>query len=93
MDEFLEWQHLNIRLACSLYFRDAWLFPINGLAPKPSSKKIQELIRTVEENLVLLEIFWLNEDFLVGNTLTVADLLCASEINQLSKPFKLIKIR
>ncbi|KAH8324733.1 hypothetical protein KR074_012073 [Drosophila pseudoananassae] len=83
VDEFLEWQHLNIRLACSLFFRDAWLLPINGLAPKPTSEKIQELIRTVEENLVLLEIFWLSDDYLVGSTLTVADLLCASEMNQL----------
>lgn len=59
VDEFLEWQHLNIRLACSLFFRDAWLFPINGLAPKPKPEQIKQLVEGVETNLGLLELlFW-----------------------------------
>ncbi|XP_017120097.1 glutathione S-transferase theta-1 [Drosophila elegans] len=83
VDEFLEWQHLNIRLACSMFFRDAWLFPINGLAAKPKPERIQELIEGVETNLGLLELIWLEKDFLVGQHMTVADLVGASEINQL----------
>ncbi|KAI8036387.1 glutathione S-transferase theta-1 [Drosophila gunungcola] len=83
VDEFLEWQHLNIRLACSMFFRDAWLFPINGLAAKPKPERIQELIEGVETNLGLLELIWLEKDFLVGQQMTVADLVGASEINQL----------
>ncbi|XP_017045396.1 glutathione S-transferase theta-1 [Drosophila ficusphila] len=83
VDEFLEWQHLNIRLACSLFFRDVWLFPINGLAPKPKPEQIQNLIEGVESNLSLLELLWLEKDFLAGTNLTVADLMGASEINQL----------
>jgi len=84
VDEFLEWQHLNIRLACSLYFRDAWLFPMNGIAPKPKPEQIQALIEGVENNLGLLERLWLENDFLVGKNLTMADILGSSEINQLS---------
>ncbi|XP_033154970.1 glutathione S-transferase theta-1 [Drosophila mauritiana] len=83
VDEFLEWQHLNIRLACSLYFRDAWLFPMNGIAPKPKPEQIQALIEGVENNLGLLERLWLENDFLVGKNLTMADILGSSEINQL----------
>nr|XP_016927773.1 glutathione S-transferase theta-1 [Drosophila suzukii] len=83
VDEFLEWQHLNIRLACSLYFRDAWLFPMNGIAPKPKTEQLQSLIDGVETNLGLLELLWLEKDFLVGQKLTMADILGSSEINQL----------
>ncbi|KAH8254281.1 hypothetical protein KR032_009231 [Drosophila birchii] len=83
VDEFLEWQHLNIRLACSQFFRDAWLFPINGLAPKPSPEQIKQLVEGVETNLGLLELLFLENDFLAGSNLTVADIVGASEINQL----------
>ncbi|KAH8401601.1 hypothetical protein KR009_006751 [Drosophila setifemur] len=83
VDEYLEWQHFNIRLACSLFFRDAWLFPINGLAPKPSAEKIKKLIKNVESNLTLLEQLWLKDGFMVGQNLTFADLVGASEVNQL----------
>ncbi|KAH8234401.1 hypothetical protein KR038_009112 [Drosophila bunnanda] len=83
VDEYLEWQHLNIRLACSQYFRDAWLFPINGLAPKPKPEQIRQLVENVETNLGLLELLFLENDFLAGPNLTVADILGASEINQL----------
>ncbi|KAH8336975.1 glutathione S-transferase theta-1 [Drosophila kikkawai] len=83
VDEFLEWQHLNIRLACSMFFRDAWLFPINGLAPKPKPEQIKQLVEGVENNLGLLELLFLENDFLAGPNLTVADILGASEINQL----------
>jgi len=75
---------LNIRLACSLYFRDAWLFPMNGIAPKPKTEQLQSLIDGVETNLGLLELLWLDKDFLVGQKLTMADILGSSEINQLS---------
>ncbi|XP_017066684.1 glutathione S-transferase theta-1 [Drosophila eugracilis] len=83
VDEFLEWQHLNIRLACTLYFRDAWLFPMNGITPKPNPGQIQKLVEGVETNLGLLERLWLEKDFLVGQSLTMADILGSSEINQL----------
>ncbi|KAH8321769.1 hypothetical protein KR067_000743 [Drosophila pandora] len=83
VDEYLEWQHLNVRLGCSLFFRDAWLFPANGVAPKPKPERIQRLIKGVEDNMKLLETLWLEKDFLVGQNLTVADLFGASEINQL----------
>ncbi|KAH8418674.1 hypothetical protein KR222_009622 [Zaprionus bogoriensis] len=83
VDEFLEWQHLTVRLACGKYFMDAWLLPINGLAAKPKPEKIDQLVKHVENNLGLLERLWLDKDFLIGQSLTIADLFGSSEIEQL----------
>ncbi|EDW35564.1 GL17152 [Drosophila persimilis] len=83
VDEFLEWQHLSIRLACGLFFRNAWLYPVNGIAPMPKIEQIQKMTKEVEANLGLLERLWLEKDFLIGDQLTVADLFGASEINQI----------
>lgn len=85
VDEFLEWQHLNVRLVCSLLFRSAWLLPAKGLAPPPKPEVVQKLIKDVEANLGLVERIWLEKDFLIGDKLTVADIFGASEINQMSK--------
>lgn len=85
VDEFLEWQHLTIRLACGKYFLDSWLLPINGIAPKPKPENIEQLIKQVESNLGLLERLWLEKDFLIGQNLTIADLFGSSEIEQLSE--------
>lgn len=62
--------------------------PINGLAPKPKPEVVAKLVKDVETCLDLLERFWMTDDYLVGNKLTVADLSCASEIEQLSKQSK-----
>ncbi|ALC40450.1 CG30000 [Drosophila busckii] len=83
VDEFLEWQHLNLRMACGKYFRDAWLLPINGIAPKPKADKIDQYIKDVETNLELLERFWLDKGFLNGDKLTIADLFGSVEIEQI----------
>jgi len=57
---------------------------MNGIAPKPKTEQLQSLIDGVETNLGLLELLWLDKDFLVGQKLTMADILGSSEINQLS---------
>ncbi|KAH8324732.1 hypothetical protein KR074_012074 [Drosophila pseudoananassae] len=85
VDEFLEWQHLNVRLVCALFFRSVWLLPAKGLAPPPKPETVQKLIKDVEANLGLVERIWLEKDFLIGDKLTVADIFGASEINQMSK--------
>ncbi|XP_030377759.1 glutathione S-transferase theta-3-like [Scaptodrosophila lebanonensis] len=83
VDEFLEWQHLSVRMSCGYYFMQAWLLPINRLAPKPSAENIDKMIKNVESNLSLIERLWLDNDFLTGQQLTVADLFGATEIEQL----------
>ncbi|BFG05192.1 glutathione S-transferase theta-1-like [Drosophila madeirensis] len=83
VDEFLEWQHLGIRVPCGLFFRSVWLYPVNGIAPMPKTEKIQKLVKDVETNLEFVERLWLEKDFLIGDQLTVADIFGASEINQM----------
>ncbi|KAH8400748.1 hypothetical protein KR009_000740 [Drosophila setifemur] len=83
VDEFLEWQHFNVRMVCSLFFRSVWLLPAKGLAPPPKPEAVQKLIKDVEANLGLVERIWLEKDYLIGDKLTVADIFGASEINQM----------
>lgn len=83
VDEFLEWQHLSVRLGCSIYFRDMWLFPINGIKPKPSAERAAVLCKNMETQLKILEEIWLKDTkFLVDNEMTVADLFGACEVEQ-----------
>ncbi|XP_075168358.1 glutathione S-transferase theta-3-like [Haematobia irritans] len=83
VDEFLEWHHLTIRYGCAFYFARLWLYPMNGLAEKPSPKTTEKLLNEMENNLKLVETIWLkNSDFVSGNKLTVADLFGACEIEQ-----------
>lgn len=83
VDEFLDWQHFNLRLYTLMYFRDAWLFPINGIKPKPKPEQVEKLVKDVEGCLGLLERLWLEKDFLLGDKLTIADLVGSSDIEQL----------
>ncbi|XP_034479982.1 glutathione S-transferase theta-3-like [Drosophila innubila] len=84
VDEFLEWQHFNLRMVTLTYFRDVWLFPVNGIKPKPKQEHVEKLIKNVEGSLGLLERLWLDKDnFLIGQNLTVADLLGSADIEQL----------
>ncbi|EDW60482.1 glutathione S-transferase theta-3 [Drosophila virilis] len=83
VDECMEWQHINVRVPCGTYFIKGWLLPVNGLAAKPKPEVAEKLLKDVESSLGALEHLWMKEEFLVGNKLTVADLLGASEIEQL----------
>ncbi|XP_054087638.1 glutathione S-transferase theta-1 isoform X2 [Zeugodacus cucurbitae] len=83
VDEFLEWQHITLRVTCSLYFRTIWLEPlISGV--RPSNQKIDHLKNHMEGNLDIIENVWLQKtDFLTGQRLTVADIFAACEIEQI----------
>ncbi|XP_068144674.1 glutathione S-transferase theta-1-like [Drosophila tropicalis] len=83
IDEYLEWQHLNVRMPCGLYFVHGWLYPINGIAEKPKPEEAEKLIKDVNVCLESLEHFWLDNEFIIGSHLTIADLFAASEISQI----------
>ncbi|EDW74955.1 uncharacterized protein Dwil_GK15954 [Drosophila willistoni] len=83
IDEYLEWQHSNVRLPCGQYFRDAWLYPANGIKGKPKPEEVDKMIKAVNVSLGSLERFWLDKEFLIGSNLTIADLFGAAEINQI----------
>uniref|UniRef100_A0A1I8P7V0 glutathione transferase n=1 Tax=Stomoxys calcitrans TaxID=35570 RepID=A0A1I8P7V0_STOCA len=82
VDEFLEWQHITLRITCALYFRAKWLDPMLT-GKKPSEDKLASLKTHMETNLAIVENLWLEStDFLCGNQMTVADIFAACEIEQ-----------
>lgn len=84
VDEFLEWQHITLRVTCALYFRTVWLDPLL-FGKKPSPEKIENLKSHMETNLGIIENIWLERsDFLCGKHMTVADIFAACEIEQTS---------
>lgn len=73
-----------------MYFRRIWLDPLLG-REKPSEEKIAKLRDHMEMNLHVVESTWLeNKEFLTGNTMTVADIFAACEIEQTRKSKLLI---
>ncbi|CAH1104391.1 unnamed protein product [Psylliodes chrysocephalus] len=82
VDEFLEWNHLNIRLNCSSYFLVKWLMPLKN-GKQPSEEECKNLTRRMEKSLEDFErIFLSNERFLFGNSVSYADVHAACEIEQ-----------
>ncbi|KAE8573771.1 hypothetical protein A483_HHAL012259 [Halyomorpha halys] len=83
VDEFIEWQHLGLRLPCGFYFRLQWLEPkITGKPPKESDlKRFKALMLSSCDTM---ENIWLNNNkkFLFGDHLTIADLLAVMELEQ-----------
>ncbi|CAK9820521.1 Glutathione S-transferase theta-1 [Anthophora plagiata] len=82
IDEYLEWQHLNTRLHCALYFRLKYLVPI--LSGQPAKQEtIMKHEKYLDETLDALENIWLKDkNFLVGSEISIADILCACEVEQ-----------
>lgn len=85
IDEYLEWQHLNTRLGCANAFRIQVIQPLlTGKAPNPNVLK--PIIALREQALQSIEDIWLaDNNYIVGDKLTVADLFAACEIEQTSK--------
>ncbi|KAJ6644406.1 Glutathione S-transferase theta-1 [Pseudolycoriella hygida] len=83
VDEYLEWQHLNTRLGCSLYFMTTWLLPVL-MGQKVSEEKVEQAKTQMENALDIITNVWLKDKpFIVGNEITVADIVAATEIEQL----------
>lgn len=77
---------MSIRYGCAFYFARLWLYPARGLAEKPSAEEAAKYRNEMENNLKLMEKIWLQDSkFVSGNSLTVADLFGACEIEQTSK--------
>lgn len=83
VDEFLEWQHLTLRLSCGSNFRMKWLEPLMGI--QRDEKMIKEFEKLMEVNLGIMENVWLKDTpFVAGNEMTAADIFGACEIEQTS---------
>ncbi|RXG73452.1 Glutathione S-transferase theta-2, partial [Armadillidium vulgare] len=75
VDEYMEWQHVNTRLAF-------FLIPLTTQTP-PDEKKIAKFQGLMEEVLDKLERIWLKDsEFIAGDALSLADLLAICELQQ-----------
>ncbi|XP_058831664.1 glutathione S-transferase theta-2-like isoform X2 [Topomyia yanbarensis] len=83
VDEYLEWQHANIRAQCAIYFLYVWIRPLQGLDLDPV--KVERLRNNMIRCLDQFESEWLDggrKQYLAGEELTYADLLAACELEQ-----------
>ncbi|KAB7505696.1 Glutathione S-transferase theta-4, partial [Armadillidium nasatum] len=82
VDEYMEWQHVNTRLAFVRYFQYKFLIPLTTQTP-PDEKKIAKFQGLMEEVLDKLEGIWLKDtEFIAGDALSLADLLAICELQQ-----------
>ncbi|XP_076344406.1 glutathione S-transferase theta-1-like [Tachypleus tridentatus] len=82
VDEFLAWQHLNLRLNGSMVFRTKVIEPRMTGTPV-NEKKLNQFLEGLETNLKQLETMFLrNHPFLCGEKITIADLLGSCEVEQ-----------
>ncbi|GJQ65459.1 GstT1 [Trypoxylus dichotomus] len=84
IDEYLEWQHLNVRFICSLYFFRKFVSPkLYGKISPP--EKLKLCFDKMENCLDNVEALWLNGGpYITGDQLTAADVWAACEIEQLT---------
>ncbi|XP_062539528.1 glutathione S-transferase theta-2B-like [Armigeres subalbatus] len=83
VDEYLEWQHANIRAQCAQYFIYCWINPLLGL--EVDQAKAERLRAKMIDGLDVFEREWLDggrQPFVTGKELTFADVLAACEIEQ-----------
>nr|AWX68893.1 glutathione S-transferase theta 1 [Heortia vitessoides] len=84
VDEFLEWHHIGLRLHCAMYTRVMFLDPVLDKSRKQDPKTAANYKGRMMDALETFDTKWLGQgrEFIAGNTLTVADLFAASELEQ-----------
>lgn len=82
VDEFLEWQHLELRYPCALFFQYKFLRPM--LSGKPSNQeRVNFMFKLTETACDKMENIWLKDHpFVCGEDVTIADLFGACELEQ-----------
>ncbi|EAT39159.2 AAEL009020-PA [Aedes aegypti] len=83
VDEYLEWQHANIRAQCAQFFIYSWITPLLGM--EVNQAKVDRLRANMIECLDVFEREWLDEGrkpFVAGKELSFADVVAACEIEQ-----------
>lgn len=94
IDEYLEWQHVNTREACSYYFILKYLKPRTTGREPGDDEVVGASLQQMEKTLDKIESLWLPDQaggFLAGQKdISIADLLAASELEQ---PRKLLENR
>lgn len=86
IDEYLEWQHVNTREACSYYFILKYLKPRTTGREPGDDQIVGSALSQMERTLDKIESLWLpdrGDGFLTGQKdISIADLLAAAELEQ-----------
>jgi len=82
VDEYMAWQHLNLRAMGSIYFRSKLIDPM--LTGEPvNEKKLNNFGVRLKEVLDSIETVWLKDNpFIAGKEMSIADLLASTEMEQ-----------
>lgn len=82
IDEYLEWQHDNGSKVFNTFVQEKW--NLNGkVDDRSGAQKVDEYRRLVDQSLNSLERDWIEPGrFIVGDRITIADILAACEIEQ-----------
>ena len=82
VDEYMAWQHLNLRINGSMYFQTKYIRPL--LTGEPvNQKRLLRFEQNLSETLDLMETTWLKENpYVAGKEITIADLLAVTELEQ-----------
>ncbi|KAL1132132.1 hypothetical protein AAG570_010089 [Ranatra chinensis] len=84
VDEYLSWHHLETRNKCYSYIRYKSVEPLVSGHP-PDENVLNKMESEMNDVLDNLDRIWLkNKLFLTSNSLTIADLLAATELEQLA---------
>ncbi|KAM7346425.1 glutathione S transferase T4 [Cochliomyia hominivorax] len=82
IDEFLEWRQRNMGLACTDYFQQKWLVPYLQKT-RPNESSVNVAAKKLEHTLNDFEhLFLHSKKFMVGDTVSFADLMAICEIDQ-----------
>lgn len=85
VDEFLHWQHLNVRAGCALYFIKRWLEPITKQTP-PNEADVARQLKIMTKVLNTVESVWLengkNKYISGSEKISVADIMACCELEQ-----------
>ncbi|XP_013194289.1 glutathione S-transferase theta-1 [Amyelois transitella] len=83
VEEFLEWHHIGLRLHCAMFFRVVYMDPIL-FNRKNTPDKVATYEGRMETSLEDFDTKWLGRghDYVAGDSITVADLVAACELEQ-----------
>jgi len=82
VDEYMEWQHLNIRTHGSLFIMEKYMVPRKTKKPVNEAKAAIHL-KGFKTCLEQMENIWLKDrPFIAGEKISIADLLAAAEIDE-----------
>lgn len=83
IDEFLHWQHLDLRVNGTLVCVNALLKPLETREP-PNIREVHRFLVKLGGSLDVFENYYLDKGrFIAGDKVSVADLFAVAEINQL----------